>query len=141
MLLQVGVTRFHRHGLRLCFDPVQHRDPRQGFGRDRAAAGDVLVEPLAPRMRPAGQLGHALGPQRLVAAVLAHYQRSLPARQERTGVRSAAAGLELEHDLRWTGTGMPGTAIGEQVGPLGLAGPGVEQLHRRLVGVQHRLLP
>jgi hypothetical protein len=94
----------------------------------------VLVNKLAPRMRPATKLSHAGRKHRLVADVVVDHQRALIIAEEATGVLAAAAGAEVEHGDRRPDA----AAVGKQVTAMGPALAGHEHAHWRLVGAQHR---
>ena len=97
---------------------------------------------LAPRVRQAPGLGHAVGEQGLVARVIVAGQRTTPGplagvAQELRRLAARTAFGEVEHDQL---VGTPGrAAVRPQVGTVRLARAWIEHGHRGLVGVQHIL--
>ena len=120
----------------LLLDGVEGGDPLQRLAGDLALPVFLKLEELAPGVGHAARFRDALGDQGLVARVVVADEGAAPVAEEVPGVLAGAAvGKVVDHrPHRIVGA----DAVGPQVGPMGLAGPGVEHRHRRLVGVQHR---
>lgn len=104
-----------------------------------AAVVGMQFKELASSMGRASDLGDAVLERGLVPAVVVAYQFAVPARQERASVRTGAAlGEVVDHRAQFAELSR---RIRPQVCPVRFALAGTEHLHRRLVGVQHRLLP
>jgi hypothetical protein len=111
----------------LFLDPVEGGDTRQQVGSERRRLGRVDIEDLAPEMRPAGDLGDAVGGVELVVTGIAvHLQEPGKAGELLLGVAAGAILGELIPDQRRRG--VAGAAIVDDIGPdpagCGLAGPG-----------------
>ena len=121
--------------LHLALHLVELPEVFEGVPSNLALVGFEQVEELAPRMRQASALGHALGQSRLVARVVVAHQLATPAVQERLGILARTRlgkvvddGFDVLEGPR---------AVRPQVRAVCLAVARFEHRHRCLVGVEH----
>ena len=122
----------------LALDVVRHAKEFQGLLGDLAFAGGVQIEEFPACVRHAPDFGHPEVESCLVAAVVVADQLALPGAEEGARMFAGAAAGEVVDD-RAQGRELR-RCIGPQVGAMRLSLARTEHLHRRFIGMQHRLL-